>query len=302
MLRLPNSVRNNLITRHPGASKSVVGTAAGNTTSVESTISISDPVFSYPDPAAPGKAINTRQVTGRNTPSVVNAVFNFRNFWDGRAQNICNGTNPFGTRDKAPHLLVVSDDGKLSSAFVAMKNSALCSQALGPILSSVEMSAQNRDFHQVGKKLLARKPLAKQQVDAGDSVLGIFSNAPNPGLHTTYAEMIKKAFVPEWWQFAQHICVGADGSTVKTVNPASAVCPANTAEYSQMEYNFSLFWGVAIQMYESTLIADRTPLDLYLEQQQTFSLIGDSHQQQFTIQLKPNVDPIHSLGHRAQSA
>ena len=291
MLRLPNSVRNTSIIRNPGVSNSVVGTAAGNITSVESTISMSDPVFSYPDPAAPGRAINTRQVTGRNTPSVVNAVFNFRNFWDGRAQNICNGSNPFGTRDKDTHLLVVSDDGKLSSAFVAMKNSALCSQALGPILSSVEMSAQNRDFHQVGKKLLARKPLAGQQVDAGDSVLGVLSNAPNPGLSTTYAAMIKKAFVPEWWQFAQHICVGADGSTVKTVNPASAVCPLNTAEYSQMEYNFSLFWGVAIQMYESTLIADRTPLDLYLEQQQTFSLIGDSQQQQFTIQLKPNIDP-----------
>ena len=27
----------------------------------------------------------------RNTPSVINAVFNFRNFWDGRAQNDFNG-------------------------------------------------------------------------------------------------------------------------------------------------------------------------------------------------------------------
>ncbi len=292
--RFPNA--NNSLIAHPpsnnsSASTTVVGTATGDITSVENTVSMSDPVFSYPDPAARGKAINTRQVTGRNTPSVVNAVFNFRNFWDGRAQNICNGSNPFGTRDKDPHLLVVSDDGTLSSAFVAMKNSALCSQALGPILSSVEMSAQNRDFHQVGKKLLARKPLAKQQVDAGDSVLGLLSNAPNPGLNTTYTDMIKKAFVPEWWEFTRHVCLGADGSTVATVDPVSASCPLNTSEYSQMEYNFSLFWGVAIQMYESTLIADSTPLDRYLEQQQTFSLVGDSRQQQFTIQLQPNVDP-----------
>jgi cytochrome c peroxidase len=273
------------------AAAPAVGTAAGSLTSVENTVSVPDAVFSYPDPSAPGKGLNTRQVTGRNTPSVVNAVFNFRNFWDGRAQNICNGTNPFGTRDKDTHLLVVNDDGKLSSAFVAMKNSALCSQALGPILSSVEMSAANRDFHQVGKKLLARVPLAKQQVDSNDSVLGLLSRAPNPGLNTTYTDLIKKAFTPEWWQFSQHICQGADGSTVATIDPASAGCPANTSEYSLMEHNFSLFWGVAIQMYESTLIADRTPLDRYLEQQQVFSLIGDSNQQQFTIQLKPGITP-----------
>ncbi len=293
--RHPNNVPGNTSPHSTSGNNNVstptVGTAPGSITSVENTVSITDGVFSYPDPSSPGKAINTRQVTGRNTPSVVNAVFNFRNFWDGRAQNICNGANPFGTRDKDTHLLVVNDDGKLSSAFVAMKNSALCSQSLGPILSPVEMSAQNRDFHQVGKKLLARTPLAKQQVDANDGVLGLLSNAPNTGLNTTYSDLIKKAFAPEWWQFAQHVCLGADGSTVATVNPAAGACPSNTAEYSQMEYNFSLFWGVAIQMYESTLIADRTPLDRYLEQQQSFSLIGDSHQQQFTIQLKPNIDP-----------
>ena len=39
-----------------------------------------------------------------------------------------------------------------------------------------------------------------------------------------------------------------------------------------MEINFSLFWGVAIQMYESTLIADQTPMDKYLEQQQSYTL------------------------------
>ncbi len=74
--------------------------------SVEITTSAPDPVFSYPDPADPGKRINTRKVTGRNTPSVVNAVFNFRNFWDGRAQNVCNGNNPFGARDAQAHLVV----------------------------------------------------------------------------------------------------------------------------------------------------------------------------------------------------
>jgi cytochrome c peroxidase len=269
-----------------------VGTAPGQTSSVETSSVIPDAVFSYPDPADPSKRINVRQVTGRNTPSVVDAAFNFRNFWDGRAQNVCNGNNPFGARDGKSHLLVINEtDGKLSPAFVAMQNSALCSQALGPILSSVEMSADGRDFRQVGKKLMARVPLAKQLVDPTDSVLGLMSNAPRQGLNPTYVAMIQKAFQPEWWQFASHICLAGDGSVAGTVDPKRATCAANTQEYSQMEYNFSLFWSVAIQMYESTLIADQTPLDKYLEQQKTYTLIGDSTKQQFTLQLAPNVDP-----------
>jgi cytochrome c peroxidase len=262
--------------------------------SVETTTSVPDPVFSYPDPSNARARINTRRTTGRNTPSVVNAVFNFRNFWDGRAQNVCNGNNPFGARDKNPHLLIIdnSNPNRLTPAFVAMKNSALCSQSLGPILSSTEMSADDRDFHQVGKKMLARIPLAKQLVDRTDSVLGGFSRTPDKGLKTTYSALIQKAFLPEWWNYSQHICVAPDGSNVTAVNPMRFEnCPAKTQDYSQMEYNFSLFWGVAIQMYESTLIADQTPLDKYLEQQKLYTLIGDTQEQQFTIKLAPNVDP-----------
>jgi Di-haem cytochrome c peroxidase len=60
--------------------------------SAENTTILQDPVFNV-------NGTSVRQVTGRNAPSVVNAVFNFRNFWDGRAQNIFNGVNPFGLRD-----------------------------------------------------------------------------------------------------------------------------------------------------------------------------------------------------------
>jgi cytochrome c peroxidase len=264
-----------------------------NTSSVETTSASIDPVFSYPSEADSTQRINTRRVTGRNTPSAVDAVFNFRNFWDGRAQNVCNGANPFGTRDKLNHLLVVDPvDGKLGPTQVNMVNSALCSQSLGPILSSTEMSADNRNFHQVGKKLLARVPLANQLVDPTDSVLGTFSKSPDRGLKTSYSALIQKAFQPEWWQFAQHICEAADGSIAGMVNPANfETCPAGTNDYSLTEYNFSLFWGVAIQMYESTLVADQTPLDKYLEQQQSYTLIGDNQQNQYTIQLKPGITP-----------
>src|SRR5437764_2675865 len=39
-------------------------------------------------PAFSISGINTRQVTTRNAPSVINAVFNVRNFWDGRASDV----------------------------------------------------------------------------------------------------------------------------------------------------------------------------------------------------------------------
>ena len=267
--------------------------ATTTSNSVETTTSVADDVFSYPDPDNASKRVNTRKVTGRNTPSAVNAVFNFRNFWDGRAQNVCNGNNPFGARETKSHLVIAdASSEQIGPAFVAMKNSALCSQALGPILSSVEMSADGRDFRQVGKKMLARRPLAKQMVDPADSILGAMSSSPDKGLKITYSNLIQKAFRPEWWRFSRHMCVTADGSITGSVNPAAfEACPAGTTDYSEMEYNFSLFWGVAIQMYESTLIADQTPLDKFLEQQKTYTLVGDNLKNFYTIQLEPNITP-----------
>ena len=49
---------------------------------------------------------NVRRVEPRNTPTMINAVFNHRNFWDMRAQNEFNGVNPFGDRD--PNAVVYS--------------------------------------------------------------------------------------------------------------------------------------------------------------------------------------------------
>ncbi|HET9183273.1 MAG TPA: cytochrome c peroxidase [Candidatus Angelobacter sp.] len=279
------------ITHLSASAGSQVGTAPGDISSVEQDNLINDPIFSYPDPADPSKRIETRRTGGRNAPSVVNAVFNYRNFWDGRAQNVCNGLDPFGARNNNSGLLVIDGSGKLGPAHVAMQNSALCSQSLGPILSNAEMSADGRDLRQVGKKLLARVPLAKQMVDPTDSVLGPMSNAPKPGLNTSYAALIQKAFLPEWWQFASHICLASDGSTSAADPAKGQSCPANTSDYTQMEYNFSLFWSVAIQEYESTLIADQTPFDKYMEQQKTYNLVGDGHTQSFTVQLDPGVTP-----------
>ena len=48
---------------------------------VELTTPLADPVFNV-------GGINTRRVEPRNAPTMINAVFNFANFWDGRANNI----------------------------------------------------------------------------------------------------------------------------------------------------------------------------------------------------------------------
>jgi hypothetical protein len=52
-----------------------------------------------------------------------------------------------------------------------------------------------------------------------------------------------------------------------------------------MEYNFSLFWGIAIQQYESTLRADKTPFDKYLAAQQVFNIPADNVADSFTFKL-----------------
>jgi cytochrome c peroxidase len=261
----------------------------------------SDQVFFYPDPSNPAKAINTRRVEPRNTPSAVNAVFNNRSFWDGRAQNTCNGANPFGERDASSHFFFATTAAaSLTSTLVRLQNSSLCSQALGPPGSDFEMSAAKRTFRDIGRKLLflanaksaaSRTPLAKQKVDPTDSVLGKTSMGSAGGLKKSYVDMIRAAFQPKWWQSSKFICV-PDSSGTETTAATLKACPAGTTGYFQIEYNFSLFWGIAIQMYESTLVADQTPLDQYLSQQKTYVLNGDNWKNYYTIQLPAGVDPM----------
>jgi cytochrome c peroxidase len=206
--------------------------------------------------------INVRQVTGRNTPPAVNAVFNYANFWDGRANNIFNGNNPLGPLDVDAGIWI-EQNLALVKQKVAISNASLASQATGPPLSSVEMSFAGRTFPELGRKMLSLTPLGKQRVHPNDNVLGSLSKATlqgdgtvtgNPGLNTTYIDMIKAAFQAYLWN---------SGKTVTL--PAGLKDPAHplTDQFSQMEANFSLFWGLAIQLYEATLVSDRTPFDRF---------------------------------------
>ena len=299
--------------------------------------SAEDKVKTEPDPVFNVGGTNVRRVQPRNTPTVINSAFNFRNFWDGRAQNIFNGVNPFGLRDPNASVVKAEKSNQLKFVKIRLNNSSLASQALGPPLSSFELSADGRTFQEIGdkfgridnkkslsklpldnldnldnigdtlvgpllnsvdeltdnltqigeskslstllqnvlsirgtklprvlgQKLSRLRPLGKQVVHPQDSVLGADSRYPQPGLKDkTYDQLIKDAFNPEWWKSNQLIQVDAKGRRT-FVN--SADNSSQTDEYTLLEYNFSLFFGLAIQLYESTLIANDTPFDRFLE-------------------------------------
>src|SRR5262252_6813889 len=143
--------------------------------------------------------VNVRRVTGRNTPSAINAVFNLRNFWDGRASRRFNGRNPFGDSDTSARVLEVNDLGELAPRRISLDLASTASQADGPPLSDVEMSGAGRTFMKLGKKLLTLQPLAEQDVSSDDSVLGPLAVAGGKGLGSTYADMIRAAFQDKWW-------------------------------------------------------------------------------------------------------
>jgi len=238
-----------------------------------------DQVEVVPDPVFNVQGTNVRQTTERNTPSTINAVYNFRNFWDGRAQNEFNGVNPFGSRDPSAFVLKApKKQSPLQQVKISLKNSALASQAVGPPLSSVEESATGRVLPDVGqkfdrikvkklpretgKKLKQLRPLGKQLVHPEDSVLGSLSRWPQPGLkEKSYEKMIEDAFHREWWDSKQIIKVDANG-TRSFKQPQGALA---TDEFTLMDYNFSLFFGLALQLYESTLISNDSPFDRFME-------------------------------------
>src|SRR5207249_744592 len=143
--------------------------------------------------------LNTRRVTGRNTPSSVNAVFNVRNFWDGRANRRFNGRNPFGDSDPNARVIHLNDLGEPELVHISLDRASLASQSVGPPLSDVEMSAAGRSWVKLGKKMLSLEPLANQAVHPNDSVLGPLAVAGSNGLATTYADMVRAAFQQQWW-------------------------------------------------------------------------------------------------------
>jgi cytochrome c peroxidase len=220
-----------------------------------------------PDSTFHVRGLNTRRVEPRNTPTVINAVFNRRNLWDGRADPIFNGVNEFGVRD--PNAKIVNASNPIQPVLQAIRiePASLASQAVGPPVSEVEMGFEGRPFAAIGRRLIDATPLAKQDVAWDDSVLGSFSYSlpgnPRKGLRLKYEQLIQLAFPVKYWYSTKIVEVTSAGSVFRD-RPNR---PLRTNEYTVMEYNFSLFFGLALQMYQATLVSDDAPIDRYFEGQ-----------------------------------
>jgi cytochrome c peroxidase len=197
--------------------------------------------------------IGTRRVEPRNAPTVINAVFNYRNFWDGRANNTFNGSSPWGGRDPNAGVWVQTSPRLVEKQRLHLINSSLASLSVAPPLSDAEMSCRGRNLASIGRKLLNRQPLQYQNVHAEDSVFGPLNltysttGLLKPSLRTTYKTMITKAFNPKYWAYG---ALGPFGT------PGAGQLP-----YNQVEANFSMFFGIALQLYQSTLVSDQAPID-----------------------------------------
>ncbi|MBI2686915.1 MAG: hypothetical protein HYX27_11420 [Acidobacteria bacterium] len=186
--------------------------------------------------------LQVRRVTVRNSPSVINAAYYVRGFWDGRAARVFNGATISGIAGDAPGAMTLRD-GVLAREPVQLNNASLASQAVGPILDPLEMSYAGRTWPKLGKKMLRLQALALQRVAPDDSVLGPMAVLDGRGLKMSYTGMVQTAFQPLLWE-SNEIVEG---------------------EYSQAEMNFPLFWGLALQAYQSTLISNDSRLDRFLE-------------------------------------
>jgi len=198
---------------------------------------------------------NVRRAEPRNTPTMINGMFNNRNFWDSRAQDVFNGVSPFGGRDKAAVVFEANNTAP-RAVHIGISFSSLASQSVGPPTNPNEMSCNGRTFPDVGHKMLTSTstPLAQQDVSGNDSVLGpiSFSRATNgrtsEGLNVSYRELVQRAFQSRWW-----------------ASNTSVSVPGVTGARPQIEANFSLFWGLSVGAYMETLRADDSEIDRFYD-------------------------------------
>jgi hypothetical protein len=199
-----------------------------------------------------------------------------RNFWDGRADMFFNGVTPLGFRDPDSAVKVYSG-GTLSNQKLRIPFSSLASQAVGPTESNKEMIFSGRLNRDLGKKLLQPgvQPLAGQKVASGDSLLGDLRDTGKNarGLTKSYRTFITEIFDERFWGdgSGNDVCLDGGGGEVDCLtlqdltddsieNPTLE--PNPNAAYTLMEWNFALFFGLAVQAYEATLTTEQTIVDL----------------------------------------
>ncbi len=107
-----------------------------------------------------------KQVTARNAPSIVNAAYNPVQFWDGRATGTF--TDP------------------VTNTVVFPNGASLESQALGPVVSGVEMAHTGRTIPELVARVAASRPLALSPQLTPDLVPFVANR--------TYADLFNLAF------------------------------------------------------------------------------------------------------------
>jgi len=214
---------------------------------------------------------NMRSNGPRQATTMVNAVFNFRLFWDGRADNTFNGVNGHGTKDLNAYMYWNSGSTLILDLVGGFADGALASQSVFPpnSVTSDEMAFAGRTMQDLGRKMLRLTatattplatiiPLGAQLVSPTDSVLGTFKNPAGTnngqGINLSYVNLIQWAFVPSFWNST------GPADPVSGL-PTTLLTPGG---FHLMEENFTTFWGTSIQEFETTLRADQSPYDLFM--------------------------------------
>ncbi len=212
-----------------------------------------------------GIPATSRRVEPRNAPTVINAVYNLRNFWDGRADTFFNGVSPLGFRDPGARVKTYVG-GEVVDEKLLIPFSSLASQAVGPPLSDFEMQFAGRGFAHIGRKIANAVPLADQMVACNDSLLGELSDcgASGRGLTVTYAGLIRDIFDERFWGDGSggDVCLTVDASQSPPILSQVTCTEPRTDDFTLLEYNFALFFGLAVQAYEATLFTETTIVDL----------------------------------------
>jgi cytochrome c peroxidase len=91
------------------------------------------------------------QVTGRKAPTYLDAMFSARLFWDGRAE--CS-------KAECPSVSAF-EDPDAPGTFPITSGGALENQAVGPLLSDVEMACEGASWSAIHAKLKSATPLAR---------------------------------------------------------------------------------------------------------------------------------------------
>ena len=176
-------------------------------------------------------------ITERNAPPTVDSN-SVHNFWDGRANFIFNGVDPSGEEKAA----LVGAGGVLKS--VSIGESSQASQAVGPPNNGVEMAAEGRTFAELGFKLCHVIPFALQNGDIVDQL-----NSQGLLVPGGYIELIETAFGSG--PLAEFVSADPSGVTARVCVSGG---PVELCDCSVTEANFSLFFGLAVQAYEQTLV------------------------------------------------